>query len=280
MLTQVEKLAPDAAEPEQRLQVVALVDHPADGGWVLRLEIVSGASREQRELLGDSCQALVDSVAVMLALQLNAPPARTVESPPPAAEPVAPPPAPPEPVAPPKPARAGAPSERGKVQLGVSAALDSVALPELALGGRFELGWVPGRVILGLSASTWPTQEQSLSSAGSGSASFGFRAAALVVCHATWGSAVRLGPCLSAEVGELSAQSFGVRVPDGVSELWLAGLAGVGLWLPFSESLLLSGGLSLVVPLRRPEFVIEGVGQIHQPAPLGGRGSLGLTARF
>jgi hypothetical protein len=85
---------------------------------------------------------------------------------------------------------------------------------------------------------------------------------------------------LSAELGQLSARSSNVRKPDEVQELWLAALGGIAFWAPLGSGLLFTSSLSAVVPLRRPHFVVEGVGEIHQPRPLGARCALGLAIRF
>jgi hypothetical protein len=78
----------------------------------------------------------------------------------------------------------------------------------------------------------------------------------------------------------LSARSSDVRAPDEVSELWLAALGGVGFWAPLGQHLAFTSSLWAAVPVRRPRFVIEGIGEIHQPRAVGVRSSLGLAWRF
>jgi hypothetical protein len=283
---QIERLvrSDDTAE-RAPLQAHASVERAEDGGWVLRLELLSGSARDERELVGDSCQALVDAVAVMLALQLSSEkrddevPRAAAEEPPAAAPAsVLPPPAPERDRR--SPSSPTSTRERGHWHLGVLGQADSVVLPEVAFGGRVDVGWALGRWYLGLSPSLWAAQEQALRDGGTGRGRFGFRALSVSGCHATWGSGARLGPCLSAEVGQLSAESSAVRLPDQVTELWVAALGGVGFWVPLGPGSLFTSGLSAVVPLRRPSFVVEGIGQIHQPSAVGGRASLGLAARF
>jgi len=273
---QVEALLPnDNVSMPRALHARAQVTGGEAGSWQLVLTLVSERSRDQRELVGDSCQALVDSVAVMLALQLN-PTGEDTPAPttPTAAE--SPPPPKPLPRAPPQVTT----RPKARFQLGLSGAADSAALPRFALGGHAEAGWASRGFYLAVGASLWLSQQTSLAQDRSGQGRFGFRTLSLGVCHASWGGAVRLGPCLSAELGQLSAQSSKVREPSEVHELWLAALGGIAFWVPLGSQLLFTSSLSLVLPLRRPHFVVEGIGEIQQPRALGGRSALGLAMRF
>lgn len=269
VLAQVEALLGDAAGTTRALEARARVTQAVDGGFVLSLQLYSENSVEQRDLVGDSCQALVDSVAVMLSLQLQPTSA-------PAAEP-APPPAVVEraPEQPPSP-----PARTSWLQLGIGGAGDSAALPRFALGARLDLGYRQRRWYVGVSGAGWLPQEQALREGHAGRARFEWLAGALTLCHASWGEGVRLGPCLALEAGRLTAESRAVRVPGRVGELWLAAHGGLAFWIPLGSRFLLHSSLIAVAPLRRPELVVEGIGQIHQPRALGARSSLGLAACF
>jgi hypothetical protein len=284
VIAQLERLVRRDGASGPRLRASAHVEKLDDGGWTLRLETVSDTTRDERELLGGSCQALVDALAVMLALQLNpsepTPDAPSREAP---AEKAAPPPASATPgtAVESEAVRSAAPTtENAHFQLAMAGSLDATALPRIAIGARVELTWNLRRWYVSAGAGLWLSQQQAIAPGHSGHASFGFRTLSLGGCHATWGQPVRLGPCLAAEVGQLSAESSGVRAPGQVDQPWLAALGGVGFWLPLGESARLTSSLWVVVPLRRPSFVIEGVGAIHQPRPAGGRVALGLAWRF
>lgn len=276
--TQVEALLPGERDAISRaLQAQAQVTRAEDGRWLLHLKLTSAGNLDERDLVGDSCQALVDSVAVILALQLHPTDAGAGETaPPPRAEPAPPPPPPPVeterrlPVAP----------RASFFQLAVAGTADSAALPRFALGGRADLGWSSHRVYVGLGFAHWLAQEQTLVESRAGRGHFGWRAGWVQACHGTWGDQVRFGPCLAAEVGMLSARSSDVRVPSEVSELWLAALGGVGFWAPLGSHLAFASGLWAAVPVRRPRFVVEGIGEIHQPRAVGVRSNLGLAWRF
>jgi hypothetical protein len=272
LLAQIAALLPPRGEPPKRLQANATAEHVGDDRWILRLRLVSETGVEQREVVGDSCRALVDALAVMLALQLGPTaeePERVVKPEPPVTALAPPPPPPPRKVAP-----------RSRWQLGISGVGDSAALPRFALGARADVGWSHERWYLGLGASAWLPQEQALATGHTGSGRFRWLAATAMGCHASWGSALRLGPCVALEMGELSAKSSKVKAPAHASELWLAALGGVGFGVPLGSTWLFTSNLSVVVPLTRPRFVIEGIGDVHQPRPIGARSSLGLAARF
>jgi hypothetical protein len=272
---QVDALLPNDGERAPRsLRAKAQVIRGEAGSWHLVLVLVSERSLDQRELVGDSCQALVDSVAVMLALQLNP----TGEDTPPPAPTAAESLPPPKPV--PRAPRQVAARPRARFQVGLSGAADSAALPRFALGGHAEAGWASQPWYVGVGAGAWLSQQASLAQGRSGQGRFGFRTLSLAVCHASWGGSVRLGPCLSAELGQLSAQSSNVNKPGEVQELWLAALGGIAFWAPLGSRLLFTSSLSFVLPLRRPHFVVEGIGEIYQPRLLGARSALGLAVRF
>lgn len=275
---QVDALLPrDRSGQGRTLEAQARVTRAEDGGWLLHLTIISGGLVDARELVGDSCQALVDSVAVILALQLS--PTENDDNElrlPAPVRSAAPAPAPV-----PSADRAQRASPRSRfVQLALSGTADSAALPRLALGGRVELGSAVERWYFGAGFVQWLRQEEALGLARSGHGHFGWRAGFFQVCHGTWGEQLRFGPCLGAELGQLSARSSNVRVPGVVAEPWVAALGGIGFAAPFGPHLSFTSSLQAVVPLRRPSFVIEGIGEIHQPRPIGVRSALGLAWRF
>jgi hypothetical protein len=273
---QVEALVSnDDKRAPRSLRARAQVRRGEAGSWHLIVVLASERTRDERELVGDSCQALVDSVAVMLALQLSPTDEATPPSPAPKAVRALPPPKPVQRVA-----RQGAARPRARFQLGLAGVAESAALPRFALGGHTEVGWARQPWYIGVGAGAWLSEQVTLAQGRSGQGRFGFRSLSLVACHASWGGAVRLGPCLSAELGQLSAQSSNVQKPSDVQELWLAALGGIAFWAPLGSDLLFTSSLFFVLPLRRPHFVVEGIGEIHQPRVLGARSALGLAIRF
>ena len=58
--------------------------------------------------------------------------------------------------------------------------------------------------------------------------------------------------------------------------LWLAATAGASALLPLTPRLAARLGLELTVPLQRPRFVIDDLGDVHRPGPVTARLALGL----
>lgn len=272
--SQSEALLPEGeaeAVLRRSLWARARVSRAEDGRWLLELRMLADGIADHRQLAGDTCQALVDSAAVILSMQMQRsapekPPVLPLER------------REPDPSLPSRPRAARA--RPSLVQLTLAGTADSAALPAVALGGQVALAWTPGRFQLSLRGELWLAQSAELSRDHAGRARFNWRTGALSLCHATWGLSVRFGPCIGGELGRLSARSTGVRVPDEAAQPWLAAVGGISFWAPLGSKLLLASGVALVVPLSRPRFVIEGIGDIHQPRQLGARCTLGLGYRF
>lgn len=89
-----------------------------------------------------------------------------------------------------------------------------------------------------------------------------------------------LAGCVGAEIGEISAQGFGVTDPGEGAALWFAprGAAVLTFALPGNAALLLD--LGAAVPIGRRRFVLERVGVVHEPSPVVGRASIGVSVHF
>lgn len=86
--------------------------------------------------------------------------------------------------------------------------------------------------------------------------------------------------CGGLELGLVRAVGRGVPEPREVRELWLALQLGPGLaWAPVPR-LALTLGLDLLIPLRRPGFHIENLGELARARALGLRPLLGIEVRF
>jgi hypothetical protein len=94
------------------------------------------------------------------------------------------------------------------------------------------------------------------------------------------GRSVVIGPCVGIELGAMRAKAFGVRAPGEAVEPWVAAFSGLSAVVELMPSLGLELDLWGGVPLRRPDFVLEGVGSVHQPSRILGRTSLGGRFQF
>lgn len=259
----IARLARSTSEGGRRLRATARVDSTPEGAFRVALETFTAEARDTRELVGASCEAVADSVAVVLALRLGA----SSDEPPPAA----PPPPLPKPEQVPPPGAPRAPPTHSRLSLGVALTGDSSVLPGATLGGTVQAALRSGNTMIALTGTYWIPRDVALSAERD--AAFRWASGAVQGCQelARLGGSGHLGPCLAIEAGAMSAESFGVRIPGQTTEPWLAARAGARLSLDVTRALTLAFGLEAAVPFRRPEFVVEGVGTVHRPAPLSAR---------
>jgi len=252
--------------------------------WVLSLETRRGDAVGTRELAGESCTALGEAMIVILVLMID--PALIAEAPPRLEpEPVAvvtPPRQAPvvvsQPAPPPPPPSPGC--RWGRPALALSALGDLGALPAPAAGG--ELGFGLRRCALGASAAfraLYPRTGEAELDAGAGG-DLWLAAGALALGVARDLGPLELGARGGVEVGAMSGRGVGINHPDSGRALWLAASAGAVLRLQLAAQLAALMGLDLVVPLRRPRFVIDDLGSVHRAAAVTGRLALGLELSF
>jgi hypothetical protein len=296
---------------ERRLEARAVALRLGPDRWRLRLRTESGGAVGRRVLDARTCQSLADAAALVIALgydpdAVRAAAALTVpggSGPEPTPAPASPPgsespaslptpspsPAPSPPPPPPDrsprpspelvaspPAADDAPAPGWLVAAG--AALDAGALPDVAVGLQAGAGitWRPIRVEL---AGTYWIAQQTRVGGGKG-ADVSFASGSLGAGLAFAVGPFELGPAAGVELGRIHAEAFGVSNPGEATVLWAAATAGALAGWSFEPPLALRLGIEAVVPFKRPRWVIEGVGAVDQPGPVGGRARLGLEARF
>jgi hypothetical protein len=89
----------------------------------------------------------------------------------------------------------------------------------------------------------------------------------------------RLDACATFEVGRLGGTGFGVTEELSGEALWLApGLYGAGR-LPIAGGFEGQARIGVALPLNRPEFVLDELGNVHRPEFVSLRGSLGFSFR-
>jgi hypothetical protein len=292
LLFQVERALGAPLADTGRVHLQVHIERVAPDARAL-LRVASGedtapnAGLKERLLVAPDCAALVDTLAVAIALAVeaaapvplrpgtpaaSAPVPRTVAStPPPAVNDRAPSP---------PPRREPAP-----LQPSVSALLmaDSGSLPSPALGAALGVrlgstGWH-----LELLGTLWFEQHSELhpsSSPGAG-ADVDLATGALLGCVdplAAGTRALAVAACAGWEMGRLSGTGSGVNRPREARALWLAPSLQLALAyrLPDTRVSLsaLAGG---AMPLDRDEFVLDGLGTVHQPASLVARAALGIS---
>lgn len=259
---------------------------------VARLSVVSAAGEapKQRVLSGQDCSKLVDTLTVAVALALGAheleqESLRAAAS---AAAPSVPelPPAQQEPVVDVPPPVELAP-ESG-LRGGALALLvgDAGSLPAGGLGAALgvEVGW--SAVQLRLTGTMFFDQRVGVALPGGarGGADVNLAVGGLLVCSSTLSTPsarLSLPLCAGVELGRLAGVGRGVPNAREGAVPWVAPLVEGGMyWRIPGTALRVAALVSAVVPLNRDRFVVRGLGPVHQPSSVAGRGSLGIELFF
>lgn len=171
-----------------------------------------------------------------------------------------------------------------ELRLGAWAGADIGSLPGVApgFGALGAIAFGAPRVSLGFAI--WPDKSGYLGALPTAGGDVRILTGDLGVCAALLESPLELAPCAAVEVGQIRARGFGVSETGEGSRVWAAFKVGGALvWRPLPaplDDIGLTARLDLVLPLTRPQFVLEGFGEVHRPAAGSGRGALGLEVRF
>lgn len=295
-----------AVEAGTGVRAEAVVEE-VDGVFRLRLRTETSSGVTTRETTAEDCSVLVEATALIVAIAVDpsAVVARSDEVPEPPEpaepEPIEPEPVEPEPIEPePSETEPSPASERPEgvdlvgagdaepgpplpVRFGmrVSGGVDVGVLPAVAggvrltgavlgRGWRAELrgdAWLPRTALaedqLGARISLWSV----------GARGCGVPGVARV--------GLEFPLCGGVEAGAMRGDPVGDRVDGGVTvrEPWVAAGASAGLaWSP-RRFIALVAQAELTVPLRRAGFRVGEI-ELHRAGPVGGRGLVGLEARF
>jgi hypothetical protein len=275
------------ASTEERLFVRARAREAADGTWHGSVQTKFAAQTGERELDAESCRALAESTALIVALIIDP---RAAE-PPAAEDTVVPTPLPPAPPVPPpkkpipQPSRTPARRPRRlRVLASPLAAADFGTLPDATygFGGRLAAAYDHSTLELGLLA--WKSQQATTGTVPPEGATIGLLSAFASVCPAGALGRFDLGGCATFELGYFHADGI------GQAQTYTPSARGLGLgagalgrfWL--THAVALSLRTEARIALDRPIFVVRGVpasdGQVHQPAQVAGRAIFGIDFAF
>ncbi len=240
-----------------------------------RAEVTVSASgaTSTRSLAGESCRAIGDAVAFVIAL---------------AASPDANPPAPPRPAAPvPAPsiepaASPPAPRLRRVAFIDASLFVDSGSLPSTGVGGEVGVGWNPAHLDLEIVGAFLASQGATLASTRSQGANLWLAHLGARACYELFDERLDVGPCLGAGVEWITARGFG-SVPDQPANAtgdMVVGSLGVRAIGRLSSRVVLRLVAEATVPSTRPTFVIDGGGQVFRTPVVSFVGTAGAEAHF
>jgi hypothetical protein len=172
-----------------------------------------------------------------------------------------------------------APSAPRHFAISAAAALDLGTLPGPAPGVALTAAWVPSRLRFELGASYFPSSSTATSPTGA-SATFFLVSGQARGCYVTPLPPFELAPCAGVEVALLQGTAQGIAFPTGGNSTALVALAP-GLLADWhvapAWAIFVRGDAPL--ELIRPEFQIDATTR-HQPGFLTGRAALGVELRF
>ncbi|MEO8800846.1 MAG: hypothetical protein ABI551_23345 [Polyangiaceae bacterium] len=313
----VSRLRNGTVDTEPMTAVASVTLDPANV-WSLHITTTfADGSSGERDLQAESCKAAAEATASILALALTAR-AKTKEVATTTSATAAPPASastasttPPNPASSaattangqpspnPKPSAAPAPTTRpaatGKrneeepeplarplpirFHVGAHFGMTTGDLPSVGLGGGGTIGVLIDRVRVEGYADYWALAKARF--AKPGGADFQLFSAGARTCL-SFGGTFTLGPCAAFELGSMRGASFEVTKPSSGTALTADALLGaLGMFsLDKAGHFALRVLLEVGVVLDRPEFVLTGIGSVHEPAPILGRGTVGAEIRF
>lgn len=274
-----------------QLEVSARLSWVDSGQWEVHVRARLNGREGRRHITVERCSDAADFVALAVVLAVNPDfaPAPGIDSPgaatPADAEAISPfgpsaaeEPAP-ETAGPSLPARE--PSvDKEKTPLflsfGVRGELDAGTFPSprggIAIDGA--VSWP--HWFLSLSGALYPEVQENLAGA-SGPIAFSLLALRARGCYLFGRPSVRLGPCLSAEMGTIQAgQTSGHVDPPEATELWSAVSAGLEGQLAVLPWLSPFATVGATFPLTRPRFILDDGTLVHQPSVVAFVGAVGI----
>ncbi|WP_437957710.1 hypothetical protein WME76_41445 [Sorangium sp. So ce119] len=304
---EITRLLGDQSSPSNGTVRAAGTITPVGTGFVLYIELSREGWTSARTVRGATCRALADAGALIVAMAIDpevatrsgteatgdrssagARPAPPAPEPPPAAARTAEPTPrsdPPEPVPPTteqEPPTEGA-AERGPVfRVGLGVMGDLGTMQGVSSAIEAWAGVLVGPARLEAGASFWPGNTAESAARPQSGGTIDLVAGSLTACALLppLARAARphfeVGvPCAGLELGRMHAEGYGVSDPDEGFALWAALRGGAAAAWVIAPWMRLRLRLEAVVPLKRPRFVLEGVGDVHEPS-VAARAALGL----
>jgi hypothetical protein len=276
------------ADDNRRVAADARISSTASGRWRLTLRVqLNGAKAGQRTLYARSCQELAEATALIIAFEYDPEVVKSrkgdVPKPDEGTEPSEPPP---EPVPSPPTSEGRAPTDPHPSRktnvgfaVGLSAAGEVGALPSATVGIGLTGALLLPYVRFELEGDAWLPERETTSTRPDTGGQFTFLSGALSGGPRLFVGRVELVPCVGMDLGFMHASGYGVTQPGRASALWRAPLGGV-LLIVSTRRIGFRFELVALVPLDRPRWILEEVGEVGQTGVIGGRAEAGAELRF
>jgi len=291
MRRRIGQLLHNPAATPKNVAASAKIERSPDSRFHLALSVRTDGVEENRTMDADSCSALAEASAVVIALAIAPsqgaePPdeGRTPETPEErASEPPPQPSAPSAPSAPstpniePPPRRAHtAVRTTPRAALGVGASVESGVLPEPSAGFVGSASLRLDRIRVGVLATMSLVQRPHF--ARTAGASFEMISAGAFGSYMLPLGPVAVGPTVNVELTHVRVRGFGIRGPRASSVFWPTPVLGARLEVSPARWIALVGRADLLIPIGAPAFNLTTTGdavRLHDPASIAPRLSIG-----
>jgi hypothetical protein len=269
--------------------------------WRLSLRTTFRGDTRERVIEGDSCGAVADAAALVLAFLIDP---NSVEASAPSVSPSLPSdrstiaslpeapvasaraeapvfqPATKSPIvdSPPPTTPTSQPAPARRWTLRATAGADSSSLPSWTGFVGVDVARAFGRGSLELSGAYYAPRSREISQGRGGT--FDLLTLGARGCYAAFGPTFEVSPCVGAEYGTVRGTGFGVGDPGAGKGLWLAAtMAGAARWR-MTPGLGTMAEVGITLPLVRPDYVIDNVGFVYRTDFVGLRLLAGLESYF
>lgn len=276
VLAKIDRLAPASARLRVRVDATVTRD---ERGYRVALVTEADGARGERSLEAATCASLADATAVIVAMMLdpaNTPAGSSASAP---IASVATSPAPAESTDGPPVPEMPAPARAIAGLLTAGGALDSGLGPGARVGVMVGGGVTIDRLRLDVLGSSFSGRTARVEATPDAGGDVTVRSLLARGCVTPSRAIVASYACVVGGAAQVSASGFGVAAPSsGSATFGVVGASGFTA-LHLTSSVSLELGAEALVPLARPRFVLEGVGEAHRVAPvtLGLRAGLGVA---
>lgn len=290
---EVERLVGRPLSEVPRMDFAIRVTQHAASKWQVALRTTSAEAPSGpalREINGQSCAEVRDAAAVAMALaieqrqrsdadaDLTSLPRQRVDVAAESPSAAAPARSSAGTAAPVRRAISASPNDRAQsgpwigIDVGLGGVVDAGALPGMALGAELELSARLASLRVVAVGALFTSQITRVADGGGGE--FRFVLGGALVCGERPARGLRALGCAGFELGQISAEGFGVSNPRSGTAPWRAIRLDAGLALPIGQDFALMARAGAAIPLTRPDFVFSDTQRVHRPDSLSVRASL------
>lgn len=227
----------------------------AEGGYLGTVDVISVRGAARREVAGADCAAVVDAVALVLAVAMQEAPRQRVDL------------EEPRPPSPPPPPR---------FLVGAGLGVEQGALPSSSPGASMRIAVVQGPWRVEAGGEVYQAAYAATPTDPMKGLDVGLVGGWARLCR-------RMGPlrgCAGGAVGRIEGRPVDLDQPSTESRRWSGLTAGVGWSYRFGGRFGLALDVDGVVALDRPEFILRDGTLLHQPAAGGIRAGCGLEVEI